>query len=128
MIEIRPTILEVPKEKIEDTLTQIQPLVKGLHIDVEDGQFVPRVNDFSHYFVSGLKARFDFVYDIHLMVKDPLSMVGDYISSGAEMISFHFEASNHPSEVIKKIKDLGGKACLALKLETDVFLTRPFWE
>jgi ribulose-phosphate 3-epimerase len=127
-VEIRPTILEVPKPQIDKVLQEIEPLIASVHIDVEDGVFVPRVNDFSHHFVQGLKSKFKFLIDAHLMVKDPLSLVEDYIKVGTEIISFHYESSNHPQDVIERVKDLGAKACLALKLETDVYLSRPFWD
>lgn len=127
-VEIRPTILEVPQDKIKNTLKEVSSLVTNLHIDVEDGIFVPRKNAFTPGFVKEVKREFRFFCDIHLMVQDPLEVVEDYIRSGGDIISFHFESSNRPQEVVETIQKLGGKVCLALKLETEVYLSKPYWE
>lgn len=128
MIEIRPTILEVPHEQIPQVLKKIAPLVKNVHIDVEDGLFVPRKNDFTPEFVAGLKKDFALGLDVHLMVQDPLSLVEDYIQAGASLISFHYESHNRVPEVLEKIKNRGARSCLALKLETALALSKPFWD
>ncbi len=126
-VEIRPTILEVPQEKIKASLKEVANLVTSLHIDVEDGIFVPRKNNFTPQFVKEVKREFGFFCDIHLMVQSPLDIMQDYIRAGGDLITFHFESSNRVPEVVETIKKLGGKACLALKLETEVYLSKPYF-
>lgn len=128
MIEIRPTILEVPPEKIENTLAELAPLVKSLHLDVGDGLFIPRKTSFDPQFTRWVKNKYDFFIDLHLMVQNPLTLVKDYADSGAEIISFHFESSSRVGEVIEEIKRQNKKVCLALKLETSLDKSKPYWD
>lgn len=128
MIEIRPTILEVPQEEIETTLDQLLPLTKNLHLDVEDGLFVPRKNNFDPEFTKWVKSRYGFSLDVHLMVQNPMVVVADYLKAGADLVSFHFESSLGVEEVLEEIKRQGKKACLALKLETNVAESKPYWD
>ena len=127
LVEIRPTILEVPPEKIKDSLKVVSSLNTSLHIDVEDGIFVPRKNNFTPQFVKEVKREFRFFCDIHLMVQSPLDIVEDYIRAGGDLITFHFESSNRPPDVIATIKKFGAQVCLVLKLETEMYLTKPYW-
>jgi ribulose-phosphate 3-epimerase len=128
MVEIRPTILEIPKEKIPSVLDEIKSFADSLHLDIADGEFVQRKNLFSPHLVSWIKEKYDFKIDMHLMVTSPLELVQTYSDVGADILSFHLEASNRPEEVLKKIKENGKLSCLALKLETDVALSKPYWE
>lgn len=127
MAEIRPTILEVPPDKITDYLEDIQGLVRWLHLDVGDGQFVPRKNNFTPIFLHQLKKEFDLAIDVHLMVKNPIQYISDYVKVGADLISFHLESDNRPAEVLAEIKKQGAQACLAIKLETEVSLSKGYW-
>lgn len=127
LVEIRPTILEIPEEDIEESLDHIAPLVKTLHVDIEDGSFVSRKTQFDLDFIKWVKETYHLVIDMHLMVQNPQDYVSDYLKAGAEIISFHFESEGDTGQTINKIIENNAKACLALKLETEVEKSQPFF-
>jgi len=52
--------------------------------------------------------------DVHLMISDPMAYVADFAHAGADTITFHVEATDHPLRVIDKIKELGCHAGIVL--------------
>ncbi len=85
-----------------------------LHVDVMDGHFVPNIS-IGLPVVSALRQRLpDAFLDVHLMISDPDFFVEGFIEAGADLISFHPEASFHPHRLVQRIKALGAKACLAI--------------
>ena len=52
--------------------------------------------------------------DVHLMISDPMAYVADFAHAGADIITFHVEATDHPLRVIDTIKELGCRAGIVL--------------
>ncbi|HLH34290.1 MAG TPA: ribulose-phosphate 3-epimerase [Alloacidobacterium sp.] len=88
-----------------------------LHIDIMDGNFVP---NFALNFDIMLLARAlcAIPMDCHLMVADPERYVERAISSGAEFVSIHFEATHHAQRILQLIRDAGGRPGIALNPST----------
>lgn len=85
-----------------------------LHVDVMDGHFVPNIT-IGIPVVRALRKRLpDAFLDVHLMISDPDQFAEAFIEAGADLISFHPEASFHPHGLIQRIKAAGAKACLAI--------------
>jgi ribulose-phosphate 3-epimerase len=87
-----------------------------IHFDVMDGKFV-KDKTFDAEFVKSINT-VPLKKDVHLMVKQPEKLVDKFIKAGADMISFHAEATRSPAKLIKKIKDKGILVGLAINPST----------
>lgn len=96
-----------------------------LHIDVMDGSFVPSIS-FGMPVVSSIRGLTDMVFDVHLMIEKPERYVEEFARIGADIITFHLEATDRPDEVIANIHSLGKKAGLSIKPATPVEAVLPF--
>ena len=88
-----------------------------LHIDIMDGNFVPNIS-FGCEITKQIKKKSRMKLDVHLMIENPQDYIADFASAGADIITFHIEASRHPSRVIQKIKSFRVKAGIALNPST----------
>lgn len=66
--------------------------VKVIHFDVMDGRFCPMMT-VGPPIIRAVKT--PLLKDVHLMIQDPLEKVGDYIASGADMVTVHVESCLH---------------------------------
>lgn len=98
---------------------------KYLHIDVMDGSFVPALS-FGMSLISSIRKCSDIVFDVHLMVQEPIRYIDDFVESGADIITVHEEACQDVAKTLKKIKEAGLKAGLSIKPQTDVNVIKPY--
>ncbi len=99
-----------------------------LHFDVMDGHFVPNLS-FGVPILSALKAQYDFVYDVHLMITNPREMSAHFIDAGADIITFHYEVFSNDEqifEMINYLKSHNVKAGISVKPNTPVAVIEPF--
>lgn len=96
-----------------------------IHFDVMDGHFVPNIS-FGPPVLASLSKRIDAVYDVHLMISDPLFYIDSFANAGADMITFHIEAESDTKKTIEAIKDCGLKVGLTLRPETPVSELFPY--
>ena len=89
-----------------------------LHFDVMDGHFVPNIT-YGPHILKALKEKTSIPFDVHLMVNEPEKFVPWFIDAGADIITFHLEATENPNKLIKIIKKAGKKAGVSLKPKTD---------
>lgn len=90
-----------------------------LHFDVMDGDFVPNLT-FGAPVIASLRSITDLVFDVHLMVKNPLQFVDDLKKAGADFFTFHVETEPHADKLISEIHDAGMKAGITLVPSTPV--------
>ena len=122
---LAPSILTVKEEERSSTLQELYDLgIVYLHLDIMDGKFVPNTTQG----VSLLKDinSFDFVFDTHLMVNDPINYIKEFADAGSDIITFHFEACTNVEEVIDKIKSYGIKCGISIKPKTDPKVLLPY--
>lgn len=96
-----------------------------IHIDVMDGVFVPSIS-FGMPVISTIRKVTDKVFDVHLMIVEPERYLGEFAKCGADMITFHLEATNYVDEVIDEIHRLGLKAGISIKPGTPVEAVEPY--
>ena len=122
---LAPSILTVKEEERNSTLHELHDLgIVYLHLDIMDGKFVPNTTQG----VSLLEAinSFDFVFDTHLMVNDPINYIKEFADAGSDIITFHYEACTNVEEVIDKIKSYGIKCGISIKPKTDPKVLLPY--
>ncbi|XP_076456120.1 ribulose-phosphate 3-epimerase-like [Babylonia areolata] len=97
-----------------------------LHLDVMDGHFVPNLT-FGHPIVKCLRPKMpNTFFEMHMMVSNPEQWVGDMADAGANMYTFHHEATSDPIACIRKVKEAGMKVGLAINPPTDVSVVLPY--
>ena len=92
-------------------------VAKYLHFDVMDGVFVPSIS-FGMPVLKSIRKVTDQVMDVHLMITEPIRYVEEFVKSGADMITFHYEACKDVRGTLEKIKELGVKAGISICPET----------
>lgn len=117
---VAPSILSADFSKLLQEVQEIREYgAKFLHIDVMDGHFVPNIT-MGPVVYKDLKGKVDLVFDVHLMITDPLKYAKDFVLAGADYITFHYEAVTDPFDAIETIKKLGVKVGLSIKPNTPV--------
>lgn len=122
---LAPSILTVKEEKRNSVLTELSNLgIIYLHLDIMDGKFVPNTTPG----VGMLKKinKFDFVFDTHLMVEDPINYIDKFYNAGSDIITFHYEAVKDVLPLIRKIKSLGIKCGISIKPGTSPEVLLPY--
>ena len=108
---------------------QIRAVERGgasyLHVDVMDGVFVPSIS-FGFPILETLKRKTTLLLDVHLMIVEPERYVESIAEAGADMITFHLEATQKPLEVIEKIRKVGKTVGITIKPATPVAALEPF--
>ena len=96
-----------------------------MHLDVMDGHFVPNIT-FGAPVIKFVRAFTDKVFDVHLMISEPLKYIDDFCDAGADVITFHVECDSDIDETIEKIKSRGVKAGLVIKPKTPAEAVFPY--
>ena len=96
-----------------------------LHLDVMDGVFVPNIT-FGMPMVKALKTRNILPLDVHLMITKPEKYVSQFCDCGADIVTFHPDASDDVAGALKIIKDKGVKCGLVLNPDKPLELVIPY--
>lgn len=117
-IKISPSILSCDFSKMGEEITQlIEAGADYIHFDVMDGHFVPNIT-IGPPIIASLRRFCSVPMDVHLMIDNPEEYVDSFADAGADIITVHIEATNHPHRLIQHIKDIGCKAGIVLNPST----------
>jgi ribulose-phosphate 3-epimerase len=90
-----------------------------VHIDVMDGMFVPSLS-FGFPIIESIRNRTDRIFDVHLMIGEPIRYIEAFARAGADIITVHAEACRHLDRTIDTIKEQGVLAGVALNPATPI--------
>ena len=96
-----------------------------IHVDVMDGSFVPSIS-FGMPVITSVRSATDKVFDVHLMVVEPIRYIEEFSKCGADIITVHYEACSDVNATIDAIHAAGCKAGLSIKPATPVDVLFPF--
>ena len=122
-IRIAPSVLSADFARLGEELADVAT-ADYVHYDVMDGHFVPNLT-FGLDILRAVKASTDLPVDVHLMITNPDEMVEKYLDAGADLVSFHYEATAHANRLVSLIRDRGAKASVALNPATPVSMLEP---
>ena len=125
MIKISPSILSCDFANMQSELERIEKAgADYAHIDVMDGMFVPNIT-LGPCIVKAIRRTSGLVFDVHLMICEPERYIEEFAKAGADIITVHYESTDDPAAVLRRIRELGCRAGLSIKPATDPEVVRP---
>jgi ribulose-phosphate 3-epimerase len=113
-IKIAPSILSADFSRLKDEIQTVEAAgADWLHVDVMDGHFVPNIT-VGPVVVESIRKVTKIPLDVHLMITDPDKYAPEFIKAGADWISIHPETCADPNASLRKIRELGVRASVAV--------------
>lgn len=126
MIKVAPSILSADFGKMADAVQNVKIWgADWVHCDVMDGVYVPNIT-FGMPMVKALRKYTDLPLDVHLMITKPERYVGQFCDAGADLVTFHPEASEDVRGALNEIKAKGVKCGLVVNADQPFSVAEPY--
>ena len=126
MIKVAPSILSADFGKMAEAVQSIEKWgADWVHCDVMDGVYVPNIT-FGMPMVKALRKYTDMFLDVHLMITRPEKYVGQFCDAGADLVTFHPEASEDVEGALNDIKSKGVKCGLVVNADQPFSVAEPY--
>ncbi len=127
MIKVAPSILSADFANMAQAIRNIEGWgADWVHCDVMDGVYVPNIT-FGMPMVKALRKYTDKVFDVHLMITEPEKYVGQFCDAGADIVTFHPDASKDVQGALDTIKAKGKKCGLVINADQPLDLAIPYF-
>ena len=126
MTKISPSILACDFARLGEEIESIRlGGAEMAHLDVMDGIFVTNIS-FGLPVIESIRKSTSMFLDVHLMITKPERYIERFIDAGADLVTFHIEATDCPDKCIEMIRSKGKLAAISVKPNTPIEEIYPY--
>lgn len=120
MYILSPSILAADFGQLSKDIETIDKAgAEYVHVDVMDGLFVPSIS-MGMPVMESIRKSTNLVFDVHLMINEPIRYIDEFKKAGADIITVHAEACHKLSDTLDKIREVGCKVGVAINPHTSI--------